>query len=116
MILKASQRGSAGQLAAHLMNANDNDHIALEEVRGFAASDLFGALEEAHAISKGTRCKQFLFSLSINPPMDAEVSVEQLRDAAVRAGRAVGLEDQPFGFVVHEKRGAASRPCGVVAD
>lgn len=105
MILKASQRGGADQLAAHLMNANDNDHIALEELRGFAANDLTGALEEAYAVSKGTRCKQFLFSLSINPPKDAEVSIEQLRDAAVRAGKAVGLEGQPFGFVVHEKEG-----------
>lgn len=105
MILKASQRGGADQLAAHLMNANDNDHIALEELRGFAANDLTGALEEAYAVSKGTRCKQFLFSLSINPPKEAEVTVDQLRDAAVRAGKAVGLEGQPFGFVVHEKEG-----------
>lgn len=105
MILKASQRGGADQLAAHLMNPNDNDHIALEELRGFAANDLTGALEEAYAVSKGTRCKQFLFSLSINPPKDAEVTVDQLHDAAVRAGKAVGLEGQPFGFVVHEKEG-----------
>jgi hypothetical protein len=105
MILKASQRGGAGQLAAHLLNEMDNDHVALEEVRGFAASDLKGALEEAHAVSKGTRCKQFLFSLSINPPKGAEVGIDALRDAASRAGKAVGLEDQPFALVVHEKEG-----------
>ncbi len=105
MILKGSQRGGAGQLAAHLLNAIDNDHIALEEVRGFAADDLKGALEEAQAVSKGTRCKQFLFSLSLNPPKDQDVSVEALRDAATRAGKAVGLDEQPGVFIVHEKNG-----------
>jgi len=105
MILKGSQRGGAAQLAAHLMNTIDNDHVVLEDVRGFAASDLAGALDEAHAVSKGTRCKQFLFSLSINPPKDAEVDIEALRDAAERAGKAIGLENQPFALVVHEKEG-----------
>lgn len=65
MILKGSQRGGAAQLAAHLLNQKDNDHITVQELRGFMAGDLHGALSEAHAIAKcGTRCKQYLFSLS----------------------------------------------------
>ena len=50
---------------------------------GFAASDLAGALEEAHAVAKGTQCKQFLFSLSLNPPKDAEVGIDAFDEAAM---------------------------------
>jgi hypothetical protein len=105
MILKGSQRGGGGQLAAHLMNMAENDHVTLHEVRGFMAQDLGGALGEAHAISKGTRCRQFMFSLSINPPKDADAGVESLLNAADRAGEALGLKDQPRAVVVHEKNG-----------
>jgi len=46
MILVGSQRGGASQLAAHLMNDRDNDHVTIEELRGFVADDLRGALNE----------------------------------------------------------------------
>lgn len=105
MILKGSQRGGARQLAEHLLNDRDNDHVELQEVRGFAANDLSGALDEAHAVSKGTRCEQFLFSLSLNPPKDQDVGIDAFRDAMERAGKALGLEDQPYAFIVHEKEG-----------
>ncbi|MCB1479911.1 MAG: relaxase, partial [Rhodobiaceae bacterium] len=60
MILKGSQRGGAAQLAAHLMNDRDNDHVTLHQSRGFIADTLPEALDEAHAISKATKCKQYL--------------------------------------------------------
>jgi hypothetical protein len=70
MILKGSQRGGASNLSAHLMNDRDNDHVTVLEVHGFVARDLHGAFAEAHAISKGTKCQQFLFSLSLSPPKE----------------------------------------------
>ena len=63
MILKGSQRGGGRQLAAHLLNARDNEHVAVHDLRGFCADDLHGAFQEAYAISPGTKAKQFLFSL-----------------------------------------------------
>jgi hypothetical protein len=105
MILVGSQRGGAGNLATHLLNNKDNDHVRVEELRGFMADDLHGALNEAHAISKGTRCKQFMFSLSLNPPKGAEIGVDGLVDAANRAEGALGLEGQPRAIVIHEKEG-----------
>lgn len=105
MILKGSQRSGGTQLAAHLMNDRDNDHVSLSELKGFAAQDLMGALNEAHAVSKGTRCRQYMFSLSINPPKDADAGTDALMDAADRAGEALGLKDQPRAVVIHEKNG-----------
>ena len=105
MILKGSQRGGAKNLSVHLMNDRDNDHVTLYEVRGFVSRDLHGALAEIHAISKGTKCEQFMFSLSFNPPKDKDASEQDLLDAIERAEKAVGLDNQPRAIVFHEKEG-----------
>jgi hypothetical protein len=65
VILKGSQRGGAGQLAAHLLRLEENEHVEVYELRGFAAEDLKAALHETYGMSRGTRCSQFLFSLSL---------------------------------------------------
>lgn len=105
MILKGSQRAGAKQLSTHLMNTRDNDHVTVLEVRGFIARDLHGALAEAYAISKGTKCTQFMFSLSLNPPMQVIAGEDDFRKAADRAEKKLGLEGQPRAIVMHEKEG-----------
>ncbi|MCG3266269.1 relaxase/mobilization nuclease domain-containing protein [Yoonia sp. I 8.24] len=105
MILKGSQRAGATALADHLMNDRDNDHVFLLELNGFISDDLNGALLETHAISKATQCKQFMFSLSLNPPKDHIATEEEFLDAADRAEKLLGLDGQPRAIVVHEKEG-----------
>ena len=73
MILKAKERGDAGQLARYLLAMRDNEHVELHEVSGFVSDDLIEAFSEADAIAKGTRCKNYLFSMSLNPPEGADV-------------------------------------------
>lgn len=111
MILKASQRGGGRQLAAHLLNSRDNDHVALHELRGFMARDLSGAFNEAHAISKGTKCRQFLFSLSLNPPETETVPMEVFERAIDRIEQKLGLAGQPRAIVFHEKEGRRHAHC-----
>lgn len=103
MIIKASQRGGAKQMARHLLNANDNEHVRVHEVSGFLSDNLAGALNEAHAISKATRCKQFMFSVSLSPPPGPEVPVEAFEDAARRIEEKMELVGQPRVIVFHEK-------------
>lgn len=111
MILKASQRGGARQLAAHLLRTDDNEHVEVHEVRGFVSQDLAGALTESYAISRGTRCKQHLFSLSLNPPQTEAVGVETFENALERIEDKVGLTDQPRVIVFHEKEGRRHAHC-----
>lgn len=111
MILKGSQRGGAKQLALHLLKIQDNEHVELHELRGFVAEDLPGALREVHAISQGTRCRQFLFSLSLNPPQQEKVSIEAFEAAIEMAEQRMGLEDQPRAIVFHEKDGRRHAHC-----
>ncbi len=105
MILKASQRGGGKQLALHLLNAIDNEHVELHDLRGFVSDDLVGAMKEAHAVSLGTRCRQFLFSVSLNPPPNENVSPEMFEDALTRIEAKTGLTGQPRAVVFHEKEG-----------
>lgn len=105
MILVGSQRAGASALADHLTNQRDNDHVQVLELRDFMAEDLHGALDEAHAISKATQCKQFMFSLSLNPPGSHIADEDEFRDAADRAEAKLGLVGQPRAIVIHEKEG-----------
>ena len=104
MILQGSQRGGAKNLALHLLK-DENEHIEIHELRGFVSDDLVSALNEIHAISKGTKAKQPLFSLSLNPPPDENVSIDDFENAIGRVENKLGLKDQPRAIVFHEKQG-----------
>lgn len=104
MILVGNQRGGARNLAAHLLSP-ENEAVEVHEVRGFASDDVQGAFQEAHAMSLGTRCKQFLFSLSFNPPPQERVQTATFEDAIARAEEKLGLTDQPRVVIFHEKDG-----------
>ncbi|MFC3229171.1 relaxase/mobilization nuclease domain-containing protein [Marinibaculum pumilum] len=104
MILVGNQRGGARNLAQHLLK-EENERVQLHELRGFVADDLDGALGEAYATSRGTRCKQFLFSLSLNPPPEADVSDAAFERAINLAEERLGLSGQPRAVVFHEKYG-----------
>lgn len=112
MIIKASQRSGARNLANHLANSNDNDHVTLHEIRGLAGDSLHAALLEIDAVSQGTRCHQPLFSVSFNPPEKENVSYAQFDSAFEKLEKKLGLTDQPRVVVYHEKEGR--RHCHVV--
>lgn len=104
MILNGSQRGGAKDLADHLLKP-ENDHVQVHELRGFVSDGLLGAFTESYAISRGTRCKQFLYSLSLNPPEGARVSTAAFEKAADKVEKRLGLDGQPRAIVFHEKNG-----------
>lgn len=111
MILVASQRGGAKQLGLHLLKISENEHVEVHEVRGFVSEDVIGALKEAQAISQGTRCKQYLFSVSLNPPATESVPIEVFEGALARIEARTGLADQPRVIVFHEKEGRRHAHC-----
>lgn len=105
MILVGSQRSGATALADHLLNTRDNDHVEVVSLDGFMSDDLHGALQEAQAIAQATKCKQYLFSLSLNPPTDQATTQQDFEDAADQVAEKLGLKDQPRAMVIHEKEG-----------
>jgi len=105
MILKASERGGAAQLGFHLLKAEENEHVEVHEVRGFVSGDVLGAMQEINAVAKGTRCSQFLFSVSLNPPPQENVHTDTFEGAINRIEERNNLAGQPRIIVFHEKEG-----------
>lgn len=104
MILIGNQRGGGRDLALHLMK-DENDHVTLHELRGFSGESLREAFNEAYALSRATRCTQYLFSLSLNPPPGVSVSTETFESTIDRIEERLGLSGQPRAIVFHEKDG-----------
>lgn len=111
MILKGNQRGGAGQMALHLLNAEANEHVDVHEVRGFVSDDVHGALNEVYAMSKATKCKQFMYSLSLSPPEDAIVESQYFEEVLGRVEKRLDLVDQPRVVIFHEKEGRRHAHC-----
>ena len=111
MILHANERGYGAELARHLMNPRDNEHVTIHALDGFVADDLYGAFTEAEAISAATQCQKYLFSLSLNPPPDAAVPIEDFERTIADIERKLGLAGQPRAIVFHEKLGRRHAHC-----
>lgn len=105
MILHGNQRGGAKDLALHLMK-DENETVQVVDVRGFISRDVMGALTESYAMSRATKCRQHLFSLSLNPPKGESVSDQDFLDATALAEQRLGLSKQPRIIVFHEKYGS----------
>jgi hypothetical protein len=105
MIPFASQRGLGQDLATHLLNAQENERIELAHVRGAIAQDLHGAFAEWELQADTlTNCRNYLYSLSINPdPAQDRLTREQYLDYVARVEKALGLDGQPRAIVFHEK-------------
>lgn len=86
MILVGNKRGGGKNPAFHLMEV-ENDHVQVHQMRGFASDDLQSAFQESYAMSRATRCKQHLFSLSLNPPHDAPTSPKLFETTADMRGQ-----------------------------
>jgi len=111
MILKGSQRSGGQGLAVHLLNTTDNEHVRVHELRGFTADDLKGAFKEAEAVSRGTKCRQYLFSLSLSPPEQSRATEDDFARAIERIEERLELQGQPRAVVFHEKEGRRHAHC-----
>jgi hypothetical protein len=115
----ASQRAGGQDLATHLLNEHDNEHIEALEVRGAIACDLHGAFAEWEAQANAlTRCRQYLCSLSINPDeLQGRLTRAQYLDYIERAEEKLGLKGQPRAVIFHikeDERGRMREHCHVV--
>ncbi|TVQ84011.1 MAG: hypothetical protein EA357_04225 [Micavibrio sp.] len=111
MILYGTQRKGGKNLALHLERGDTNEHVTVHDVRGFISEDMVEAFQEAEALSRLTRCEQFLFSLSLNPPEEEETTIDDFEDAIDKVEKALGLAEQPRVIVFHEKNGRRHCHC-----
>lgn len=105
MILSASVRGNAPQLARYLLAAGENERVALLEMRGFADASLAEAFGELEDVASGTRCDRHLYHLTVNTRREERLTPEQRARALDRIEAELGFAGQPRAVVLHEKKG-----------
>lgn len=110
MILKASQRGGAKQLALHLLS-DKNEHVTVHELSGFSSDTVQGAFQEIYAVSRATNAKKFLFSLSLNPPEHEDAPVKLFENTISKIEQRLGMAGQARAIIFHEKEGRRHAHC-----
>lgn len=108
MFIQGSQRGGGLDLAQHLLNDLDNDHIEVHEIRGLVARDLTDAFLEIEAHATGTRATNPFFSVQLCPPIGTDMEHDHAaykRACSMIENEFPDLANQPRAIVYHEKNG-----------
>ncbi len=109
MVIKGSSRGQSAadvrRLADHLLNADDNEEVAVVELTGTSATDLHAALAEMRAVSLGTRTRKALYHASISVPREETglMTPARWRESVDELERRLGLAGHARAIVRHRK-------------
>ena len=110
MIIKSSARAGARELARHLSNGDENETIRITQSRGVFAQNLFDALDDMRLISKGSRCRKFLYHVSMSPEPGYDFGEEYDWTLSWQRYEAeFGLSHLAFVEVEHAKEGRTHR-------
>ena len=103
MIIKGGARSSGRFFAAHLMKAEDNERVAVVEMKNLWAEDVPEAFREMKSIAKGTRADNYFYTVSMNPRADEHLTPEQWDIAVGKLEANLGLTGHARFQVEHEK-------------
>jgi hypothetical protein len=104
VVIKGTSCAGAARIAKHLSCTETNERNELQELRGVAADDLYGALREMEAVALGTRCQKPFYHASINTLAHERLTDEQRAHAIDRLEAALDLSGQPRIVVIHRKK------------
>lgn len=109
MIIKGGARKSGRFFAAHLMKAEDNERVAVVEMKNLWAEDVPEAFREMKSIAKGTRAENYFYTVSMNHRADEHLTPEQWDIAVNKLEANLGLTGHARFQVEHEKEGRTHR-------
>lgn len=109
MIIKGGARKSGRFFAAHLMKAEDNERVAVVEMKNLWAEDVPEAFREMRSIAKGTRAENYFYTVSMNPRADEHLTADQWEIAVDKLEANLGLSGHARFQVEHEKEGRTHR-------
>ena len=105
MVIKGGSVAGGARLAKHLQNTDSNERMEVLELRGVAAKDLRGALQEMEeAAAACPNCRKPFYHASINTRAGERLNDTQRMQAIDRLERELGLTGQPRVVVAHEKK------------
>ncbi len=77
MIIGGGSRAGPGDLATHLLRTDENEVARVIEIRGVAAKDLHGALDDMQAVAALTDGTKGLYHASIDPDTQGTMTPAQ---------------------------------------
>jgi hypothetical protein len=105
VVIKGGSAAGGARLAKHLENTDSNERMEVLELRGVAAKDLRGALQEIEeAAAACPNCRKPFYHASINTRAGERLNDTERMQAIDRLERELGLTGQPRVVVVHEKK------------
>ena len=105
MVIKGGSVAGGARIAKHLENTDSNERMEVLELRGVAAKDLRGALQEMEELAAACpNCRKPFYHASISPRAGERLNDTQRMQAIDRLERELGLTGQPRIVVVHEKK------------
>ena len=107
MIIDGASRSNSAQAVWYLLEKNrgENETSRLIEVKGTMSQDVQGAALEWEIIAAGTRCKEFVYHISINLQEGEHLTPEQWEQAVEHTALRLGLQNNQRIVVEHEKEG-----------
>ncbi len=105
MIIQGKTHPKASVLSNYLSKTGQNEKAELKEVYGTVANDIKGALFEMELIASGTRCKNHLYHVSINPRESENITPEQWIRAIDLLAKNLRLDGHQRVVVEHIKEG-----------
>lgn len=109
MIINGGSRSNGAFFSRHLMRADENERVAVVEIRGLRAETVPDAFLEMRDVASGTRCKNYFYHANLNTRADEVLTPEQWAQAVDTLERELGFTDQPRFIVEHDKEGRVHR-------
>jgi hypothetical protein len=109
VIIEGGSRSAGWWWAAHLQNTEKNERAELVDVAGLDSENLPELFREMRAMASGSKATNYFYQANINPRADEHLTPEQWHEAVDTLGHNLGLGDQPYFVIEHEKEGRTHR-------
>src|SRR5689334_1688419 len=102
MIIKSNRHRNGRKLAAYLLSGGKHgERVSAPELYGFAADNIFDALQDVHAAAAVRAIESPLLHIQVRLPDAERMTANQWDETTRRILARLDLSDQPYARVFH---------------
>ncbi len=109
IVITGKKRGGPRQLADYLMNMGENEYVRVCEIGCFVAKTIPDALAEMWAVADGSKAKDFIYHVTVNPRPGVTFTDEQWKESIDTLEKKLGFVGHQRVVVEHIKKGRTHR-------
>ncbi len=104
-VMGGGSRSNGEYWTWHLQRTDAGQSFAIRDVVGLMGQDMGGWFEQMEAMAAGGNTSNYFYHFHLDPREGEAFTPEQLKIAVATALENLGLEDQPYFLVEHDKEG-----------